>query len=164
MRAVWLSRHFRRHSLPLGVAIARNWRLNTTKLPTTSRTSSTSVRLLFLKRAKALLTNAAKVSVDCDADANKPLCGEMGIQGFPTLKIFPGGYAPPQGPLPMPFLVRLYSHANPTDFGGAREAKAIIEHAISRMPMFVKKLMSASDVSALRNKVGLGFTRLACCN
>jgi len=28
-------------------------------------------------------------AVDCDVDSNKGLCGQYGIQGFPTLKLFP---------------------------------------------------------------------------
>ncbi|KAG1812870.1 thioredoxin-like protein [Suillus subaureus] len=30
-------------------------------------------------------------AVDCDAELNKRLCGEQGVQGFPTLKVFPRG-------------------------------------------------------------------------
>lgn len=29
-------------------------------------------------------------AVDCDVESNKPLCGQFGVQGFPTLKVFPG--------------------------------------------------------------------------
>lgn len=29
-------------------------------------------------------------AVDCDVESNKPLCGQYGVQGFPTLKFFPG--------------------------------------------------------------------------
>lgn len=27
-------------------------------------------------------------AVDCDEEANKPLCGRYGVKGFPTLKLF----------------------------------------------------------------------------
>ncbi|GAA5874584.1 hypothetical protein JCM3774_004653 [Rhodotorula dairenensis] len=74
------------------------------------------------------------VSVDCDADANKPLCGEMGIQGFPTLKIFPGGKAPSR------------------NYDGPREAKDIIAAATGSMPTFVKRATTPSEVEALRVK------------
>ncbi|GAA5982103.1 hypothetical protein JCM10908_004743 [Rhodotorula pacifica] len=74
------------------------------------------------------------VSVDCDTDANKPLCGEMGIQGFPTLKIFPGGKAPSR------------------NYDGPREAKDIIAAATASMPTFVKRAASAKEVEALREK------------
>lgn len=33
-------------------------------------------------------------AVDCDAEQNKPLCGQYGIQGFPTIKVFPSQPAP----------------------------------------------------------------------
>lgn len=29
-------------------------------------------------------------AVDCDVEANKPLCGRYEVRGFPTLKVFPG--------------------------------------------------------------------------
>ncbi|BGP15814.1 hypothetical protein JCM10213_005703 [Rhodosporidiobolus nylandii] len=74
------------------------------------------------------------VAVDCDAGENKPLCGEMGIQGFPTLKIFPGGRAPPR------------------NYDGPREAKDIITAATSSMPTFVKRATTAAEVTALREK------------
>ncbi len=28
-------------------------------------------------------------AVDCEVDSNKPLCRQYGVQGFPTLKLFP---------------------------------------------------------------------------
>ncbi|GAA6062131.1 hypothetical protein JCM10212_003166 [Sporobolomyces blumeae] len=74
------------------------------------------------------------VNVDCDEDQNKPLCGEYGVQGFPTLKIFPGGSAP----------VRNYD--------GPRNAKDIISHATSSMPTFVKRAATAQDLDELRTK------------
>ncbi|KWU46213.1 thioredoxin-domain-containing protein [Rhodotorula sp. JG-1b] len=74
------------------------------------------------------------VSVDCDADSNKPLCGEMGIQGFPTLKIFPGGKAPSR------------------NYDGPREAKDIIAAATTSMPTFVKRAATPAEVEALREK------------
>ncbi|GAA5968707.1 hypothetical protein JCM11641_000703 [Rhodosporidiobolus odoratus] len=74
------------------------------------------------------------VSVDCDADENKPLCGEMGIQGFPTIKVFPGGRAPPRS------------------YDGPREAKDMITHVTSSMPTFVKRATTSSEVEALREK------------
>ncbi|KAF8806810.1 protein disulfide isomerase [Phlegmacium glaucopus] len=34
-------------------------------------------------------------AVDCDADKNKKLCSEQGVQGFPTIKLFPRGNSLP---------------------------------------------------------------------
>ncbi|KAH8901025.1 thioredoxin-domain-containing protein [Thozetella sp. PMI_491] len=40
------------------------------------------------EKAATSLEGVAKVAaVNCDEDANKGLCGQMGVQGFPTLKI-----------------------------------------------------------------------------
>ncbi|GAA6027589.1 hypothetical protein JCM8097_007938 [Rhodosporidiobolus ruineniae] len=74
------------------------------------------------------------VAVDCDVDENKQICGEMGVKGFPTLKIFPGGSAPPRS------------------YDGPRTAKDIISHATSSMPTFVKRATTGAEVEALRAK------------
>jgi len=34
-------------------------------------------------------------AVDCDADSNKALCAQQGVQGFPTVKMFPRGLSLP---------------------------------------------------------------------
>ncbi|UZP46106.1 hypothetical protein NXS19_013918 [Fusarium pseudograminearum] len=41
----------------------------------------------YEKAAKNLDGLAQVAAIDCDDDANKQLCGSMGVQGFPTLKI-----------------------------------------------------------------------------
>ncbi|GAA5910842.1 uncharacterized protein JCM6883_000333 [Sporobolomyces salmoneus] len=74
------------------------------------------------------------VSVDCDEDQNKQLCGEYGVKGFPTIKIFPGGSAPPR------------------NYDGPRTAKDIISHATSTMPTFVKRAASLQDIKGLKSK------------
>ncbi|TNY20038.1 thioredoxin-like protein [Rhodotorula diobovata] len=74
------------------------------------------------------------VNVDCDADENKSLCGQEGVQGFPTLKLFPGGSAPSRS------------------YDGPRTAKDIIAAATSAMPTFVKRAGTAAEVEALRAK------------
>lgn len=62
-------------------------------------------------------------SIDCDDDKNKPLCGRYGIQGFPTLKLFP------------PTKKRL-----PKDYQGPRSAKDIAAYMVDALPMGAKKL------------------------
>jgi protein disulfide-isomerase A6 len=37
------------------------------------------------RRAQGLVTVGA---VDCDEEANKPLCARYGVKGFPALKLF----------------------------------------------------------------------------
>jgi thiol-disulfide isomerase/thioredoxin len=50
----------------------------------------------FVRAANKLKGLAKAVAVDCDAEMNKPLCAEYKVQGFPTLKLFPGG---PKSPM-----------------------------------------------------------------
>ncbi|KAM0787584.1 hypothetical protein ACM66B_003654 [Microbotryomycetes sp. NB124-2] len=88
------------------------------------------------------------VSVDCDADENKSLCAEQGIQGFPTIKTFPGGSAPSRA------------------YDGPREGKAIVDYATKNMPTFVKRATSAKEAEALKAKsakkpIALLFTSAA---
>jgi protein disulfide-isomerase A6 len=45
----------------------------------------------MLKAAQKLKGLAKVVAVDCDDKVNEQLCAQFQIQGFPTLKIFPGG-------------------------------------------------------------------------
>ncbi|GBE86733.1 thioredoxin-like protein [Sparassis latifolia] len=45
----------------------------------------------FSKAAVALTPMVPLYAVDCDDEANKRLCAEQGVQGFPTVKLFPRG-------------------------------------------------------------------------
>ncbi|GAA93667.1 uncharacterized protein L969DRAFT_105383 [Mixia osmundae IAM 14324] len=71
------------------------------------------------------------LAVDCDEASNKPLCGEYGIQGFPTLKAFSGK-----------------GKTTPRDYQGARTAKAIADYAVDLMPSWVKRLQTGKDLKA----------------
>lgn len=69
----------------------------------------------------------AKVAaVNCDDDANKPLCGRLGVQGFPTLKIMTPSKKP--------------GKPRVEDYQGARSAKAIVDAVVDRIPNHVKKV------------------------
>lgn len=69
----------------------------------------------------------AKVAaINCDDDDNKQLCGQMGVRGFPTLKIMT-----PSKKAGKPRM---------EDYQGARTAKAIVEAVVDRIPNHVKKL------------------------
>lgn len=75
-------------------------------------------------RVAAQLDGIVKLaSIDCDEDKNKPTCGKYGIQGFPTLKLFP------------PTKKRL-----PKDYQGPRTAKDIAAYMVDALPMGAKKL------------------------
>jgi protein disulfide-isomerase A6 len=83
----------------------------------------------YEKAAKALDGIAKVAAVNCDEELNKPLCGKMGVQGFPTLKIVrPGKKA-----------------GKPTveDYNGPREAKGIVEMVKDKVPNNVKRVTDA---------------------
>lgn len=69
----------------------------------------------------------AKVAaINCDEDDNKPLCGRMGVQGFPTLKVVVPGKKP--------------GKPRVEDYQGARSAKAIVNAVVEKIPNHVKKV------------------------
>lgn len=45
----------------------------------------------FTKVAESLHGIVNVAAVDCDAEANKPLCSQYDVKGFPTIKSFSGG-------------------------------------------------------------------------
>ncbi|KAL4419270.1 hypothetical protein ABPG77_004828 [Micractinium sp. CCAP 211/92] len=72
------------------------------------------------------------VAVDCDREANRPLCGRFGIQGFPTIKLFTPG------------------SATPTDYQGPREAKALANTAVGLLTgKHVTRVKSLQDLAGL---------------
>jgi protein disulfide-isomerase A6 len=81
----------------------------------------------------------AKVAaVNCDDDANKPFCGSMGVQGFPTLKIVrpkKGGGKP---------MVQ--------DYQGQRTASAIVEAVVQQINNYVVKIEDKSLDQFLSDK------------
>jgi protein disulfide-isomerase A6 len=73
------------------------------------------------------LDGLAKVAaVNCDDDENKQLCGQLGVRGFPTLKIMTPSKKP--------------GKPRTEDYQGPRSAKAIAESVVDRIPNHVKKL------------------------
>lgn len=83
----------------------------------------------YEKAAKSLTGLAKVAAIDCDEEANKPLCGSMGVKGFPTLKIVRPGKKPGR---PMV-----------EDYNGGRTAKAIVDAVIDKIPNHVKRLKNA---------------------
>ncbi|KAI9806951.1 MAG: hypothetical protein M1833_002609 [Piccolia ochrophora] len=80
----------------------------------------------YEKAAKSLSGLAKVAAIDCDAEMNKPFCGSMGVQGFPTLKIVKPGKKPGRSIV--------------EDYQGARTAKAIVEAVIDKIPNHVKRI------------------------
>ncbi|KAL2137312.1 hypothetical protein VTI74DRAFT_5043 [Chaetomium olivicolor] len=84
----------------------------------------------YEKAAKNLEGLAKVAAVNCDDDANKPFCGSMGVQGFPTLKIVrpkKGGGKP---------MVQ--------DYQGQRTASAIVEAVVQQINNYVVKIEDKS--------------------
>ncbi|KAL1878133.1 hypothetical protein VTK73DRAFT_8013 [Phialemonium thermophilum] len=79
----------------------------------------------YEKAAKNLEGLAKVAAVNCDDDANKPFCGSMGVQGFPTLKIV----RPRKGGKPIV-----------EDYNGPRTATGIVEAVVDRINNHVKKV------------------------
>ncbi|KAI9815656.1 MAG: hypothetical protein M1826_001965 [Phylliscum demangeonii] len=85
-----------------------------------------SLKPAYEKAAKSLAGLAKVAAIDCDDEGNKALCGIMGVQGFPTLKIVQPGA----------------KKGRPTveEYQGARTAKAIADAVLAKMPNHVKRL------------------------
>lgn len=84
-----------------------------------------SLKPAFEKAAQNLNGLARVAAVNCDEDENKPFCGQMGVQGFPTLKIVTPGKKP--------------GKPRVEDYQGARTAKAIVDSVVDRIPNHVKR-------------------------
>src|SRR5436305_2969349 len=80
----------------------------------------------YEKAAKNLAGLAKVAAINCDDDSNKPFCGQMGVKGFPTLKIVKPGSKPGR-----PIV---------EDYQGARTAKAIVDAVVDKIPNHVQKL------------------------
>lgn len=63
--------------------------------------------------------------MNCDDDENKPFCGQMGVQGFPTLKIVTPSKKP--------------GKPRVEDYQGPRTAKGIVDAVVDRIPNHVKR-------------------------
>ncbi|RKP34767.1 thioredoxin-like protein, partial [Dimargaris cristalligena] len=79
------------------------------------------------KAAKELYGLAKVGAVDCDEDANRPLCAQYKVEGFPTIKAFP-------------WKARIDKKnpkkktKTPQDYNQARTAKALYDFAMAQVP------------------------------
>ncbi|OJD24113.1 protein disulfide-isomerase domain [Blastomyces percursus] len=80
----------------------------------------------YEKAAKSLEGLAKVAAVNCDDDSNKQFCGQMGVKGFPTLKVIT--------PSKQPGKPRV------EDYKGARTAKAIVDYVVEKIPNHIKRL------------------------
>lgn len=92
----------------------------------------------YEKAAKNLAGLAKVAAVDCDDDANKPFCGTMGVQGFPTLKIVRPGN----------------KKGRPVveDYQGPRTAKGIVDAVVDKINNHVQRVSDKEIDSFLSTK------------
>lgn len=69
-------------------------------------------------------------AINCDEESNKPFCGGMGVQGFPTLKIIKPSKTPGKPVV--------------EDYQGARTASGIVEAVKLVIPNHVKRISDKS--------------------
>ncbi|KAF8240236.1 thioredoxin-like protein [Tricholoma matsutake] len=93
----------------------------------------------YSKAAKGLHPLVPLYAVDCDDEGNKRLCADQGVQGFPTVKLFP------RGGLERPM----------TYESGERTASAFFNWASRRVPNTITKLSAVGDVSPWSEKTKL---------
>lgn len=93
----------------------------------------------YEKVAQNLAGLAKVAAINCDDDTNKPFCGQMGVQGFPTLKIVKPGSKPGK-----PMI---------EDYQGARSAKAIVDAVVGKIPNHVKRLQDDGLDAWLEDKI-----------
>jgi len=90
----------------------------------------------YNKAALSLHPLVPLYAVDCDIESNKRLCGEQGVQGFPTVKLFPRGNQKPA-----------------VDFDGpTRTASAFFHWASRLVPNNIKKLNGHDDITNWASK------------
>ncbi|KAF9963191.1 protein disulfide isomerase (PDI) protein [Mortierella alpina] len=92
------------------------------------------------KAAAENLRGIAKLgAIDCDNDMNKPLCSQYGIQGFPTIKVFPPSKSGKKG-------VKY-----PQDYQGERTAAAIAKHVVKMLPNDIQLVSSNPSSEKITN-------------
>lgn len=94
----------------------------------------------YEKAAKNLDGLAKVAAVNCDDDANKPLCGAHGVQGFPTLKTFRPGKKAGSKPIV-------------EDYRGPRTASGITDEVVGKINNHVSRLTD-KDIDGFLGKEG----------
>ncbi|KAG0166587.1 protein disulfide isomerase (PDI) protein [Apophysomyces sp. BC1034] len=93
------------------------------------------------KKAANNLKNLVTVgAVNCDEEANKPLCGKYDVKGFPTIKVF----APER---------KAGSRKKPTDYQGPRDAKSMVDYFLSMQPSNVRFVKGDSSKAKSKKSI-----------
>ncbi|KAJ1935663.1 hypothetical protein FBU59_005314, partial [Linderina macrospora] len=95
----------------------------------------------YIRAAKNTVGSAKFFAVNCDEDANKPLCGEYNIQGFPTIKVF-SGKRTKKGRL------------RNAPYNGERTAAALASHARNAVPNLSKYVTGEELAGAVQGAGG----------
>mmetsp|Transcript_10171 Transcript_10171/g.13691 ORF Transcript_10171/g.13691 Transcript_10171/m.13691 type:complete len:398 (-) Transcript_10171:63-1256(-) len=85
-------------------------------------------------KLKGLVKVAA---VNCDEEANKQLAGYFQVQGFPTIKVFPGTFTENPHQKGAPF-------KTPVDYQGQRTADAIVNFGLSQLKYFGEEITDST--------------------
>jgi len=92
----------------------------------------------YTKAAKALKGIIGVGAVDCDQESNKPLCGQYGVQGFPTIKVFGA------------------NKNKPEDYKGGRDAAGIVQGAQKAAQKLVQDRLGGKSSSGSGGRGGSG--------
>ncbi|KAF8544239.1 thioredoxin-like protein [Trichophaea hybrida] len=97
-----------------------------------------NLKPVYNKLAESLQGIVKVAAIDCDDEKNKRTCGEHGVQGFPTLKIFKPS--------------KTKGKPSVEDYNGERTAKAISDAVLKRVPDHVTKLTGSTFDDFLEKK------------
>lgn len=88
------------------------------------------------ERAAAKLDGIVKLAyVDCDDKGSQAICQRYGVEGFPTLKLFPAT-----------------KKRAPKDYKGERSAQSIVDYAVDALPLTAVRKLSPADVESYLSK------------
>ncbi|KAK0554763.1 hypothetical protein OC845_000585 [Tilletia horrida] len=79
----------------------------------------------YIKAAKSLDGIVKFAAIDCDREENRAKCGQYGVTGYPTIKLFPAT-----------------KRRVPRDYQGERKAQDFLNYAVEQLPISAKKLMA----------------------
>ncbi|KAI8054577.1 thioredoxin-domain-containing protein [Syncephalis plumigaleata] len=111
----------------------------------------------YNKAAKKLKNQVTVVAIDCDAEANKQLCGMQEVRGFPTIKLFyplqnkNKGKDKGKSKTSKKAVIRKGS----ADYQGERKAEAIVEAALNRLPNWSTTLLTSEKSTIARANIEL---------
>ncbi|KAI9293490.1 thioredoxin-domain-containing protein [Neoconidiobolus thromboides FSU 785] len=84
---------------------------------------------------------AQVAAIDCDEEKNKPICAQYGIQGFPTIKLFPSS------------VKSKGKKKVPSDYNGARTKKEMMDFVKNAIPNLVKRVTTGPLKSKMNIKL-----------